>query len=76
MLIIKKNGLKKKENNLNLVFSCLRYIKKDLLKPDNKYESGEIFHDWINLHKPYILRKKKFTKNSVDYVFLLILLII
>ena len=33
----------------------------------NKYESGEIFHDWINLHKPYILRKTKFTKNSVDY---------
>ncbi len=49
------------------IFSCLRYIKKDLLRPDNKYESGEIFHDWINLHKPNILRKKKFTKNSVDY---------
>jgi len=49
------------------IFSCLRYIKKDLLRPDNKYESGEIFHDWINLHKPYILRKNKFTKNSVDY---------
>ena len=49
------------------IFSCLRYIKKDLLRADNKYESCEIFHDWINLHKPFILRKNKFTKNSVEY---------
>jgi hypothetical protein len=49
------------------IFSCLRYIKKDLLRIDNKYESNEFFHDWINLHKPFILRKNKFTKNSVDY---------
>lgn len=49
------------------IFSCLRCIKKDLLRVDNKYESEELFHDWINLHKPHILRKNKFTKNSVDY---------
>ena len=49
------------------IFSCLRYIKKDLLRTDNKYESDELFHDWINLHKPNILRKNKFTKNSVEY---------
>jgi len=49
------------------IFSCLRCIKKDLLRIDNKYESSEIFHDLINLHKPHILRKNKFTKNSVDY---------
>ena len=51
----------------NNIYASLRKIKKDLLKVDDNYESDELFHDWINLHKSHIIRKQKFTKNSVDY---------
>ena len=51
----------------NSIYCDLRKVKKDLLRTDNEFESDEMFHNWIKKHKPFILRKNKFVKNSVDY---------
>ena len=51
----------------NSIYSDLRKVKKDILRIDNTFESDEMFHDWIKKHKPLILRKNKFTKDSVEY---------
>ncbi len=51
----------------NGIYSDIRKVKNDLLRTDNKLESDEFFHDWVKKHKPNILTKDKFTKNSVEY---------
>jgi hypothetical protein len=51
----------------NSIYIDLRKVKNDLLRTDNEYESDEMFHKWIKTHKPFILRKNKLQKNSIDY---------
>jgi arginine repressor len=51
----------------NSIYTDLRKVKKDLLRTDNEFESDEMFHNWIKIHKPFILRKNKLSKNSIDY---------
>ena len=51
----------------NSIFADLRKVKNDLLKIDDDFESDEMFHKWIKTHKPFILRKNKLSKNSIDY---------
>lgn len=51
----------------NSIYSDLRKVKKDLLRTDDNFESDEMFHKWIKTHKPFILRKNKLIKNSIDY---------
>lgn len=51
----------------NSIYADLRKVKNDLLKIDDDFESDEMFHKWIKTHKPFILRKNKLTKNSIDY---------
>jgi len=51
----------------NSIYSDLRKVKKDLLRTDDNFESDEMFHKWIKTHKPFILRKNKLMKNSIDY---------
>jgi len=51
----------------NSIYADLRKVKNDLLKIDNDFESDEMFHKWIKTHKPFILRKNKLSKNSIDY---------
>ena len=51
----------------NQIYKEFRQIKKDLIKIDDKYESNKKYHKWINLHRKNIIRKDKFTKNSIDY---------
>jgi len=51
----------------NSIFADLRKVKNDLLKIDDDFESDEMFHKWIKIHKPFILRKNKLSKNSIDY---------
>ncbi len=51
----------------NGIYSDIRKVKNDLLRTDNKLESDEFFHGWIKKHKPNILTKDKFIKNSVEY---------
>jgi len=58
---------KTKDEVKNSIYADLRKVKKDLLKSDNNFDSDEMFHDWIKKHKSSILRKDKFTKNSVEY---------
>ena len=52
---------------INETYYELRLVKKDLLKSTNNFESNEIFNDWLKLHKPNIIRKNKFDKDSIDY---------
>ena len=51
----------------NSIYSDLRKVKKDLLRTDDNFESDEMFHKWIKTYKPFILRKNKLMKNSIDY---------
>jgi hypothetical protein len=59
--------IEKKKEIKNSIYTDLRKVKKDLLRTDNKFESDEMFHNWIKIHKPFILRKNKLSKNSIDY---------
>ena len=52
---------------INQSYVDLRLVKKDLLKSTDNFESDEIFSDWLKLHKPNIIRKNKFDKDSIDY---------
>jgi len=52
---------------INQSYADLRLVKKDLLKSTDNFESDEIFSDWLKLHKPNIIRKNKFNKDSIDY---------
>ena len=51
----------------NSIYADLRKVKNDLLKIDDNFKSDEMFHKWIKIHKPFILRKNKLSKNSIDY---------
>ena len=51
----------------NSIYADLRKVKNDLLKIDDDFKSDEMFHKWIKTHKPFILRKNKLSKNSIDY---------
>ena len=51
----------------NSIYSDLRKVKKDLLRTDDNFESDEMCHKWIKTHKPFILRKNKLMKNSIEY---------
>ncbi len=51
----------------NSIYSDLRKVKKDLLRTDNKLESDDFFHEWIKEHKPKIISKNKFDKDSLNY---------
>ena len=59
-----KNEKKELRNQL---YSEFRKIKKDIVKLDNNYESNNKYHEWINMHRTNIIRKNKFTKNSIEY---------
>lgn len=56
-----------KKEKRNQIYKEFRQIKKDLLKIDDKYESDKKYHKWINIHRKNIIRKDKFTKDSIDY---------
>jgi hypothetical protein len=45
----------------------LRKIKNDLLKLTDNYESDKKHHKWLNIHRKNIIRKDKFSKDSVVY---------
>jgi hypothetical protein len=63
----KKLNKEEKKEIRNQIYKEFRQIKKDLLKLDDKYESDKKYHKWINGHRKNIVRKDKFTKDSVDY---------
>jgi hypothetical protein len=56
-----------KKEMKNSVYSDLRTVKKDLLRTDNKFVSDDFFHEWIKEHKPKIISKNKFDKDSLNY---------
>jgi hypothetical protein len=45
----------------------LRTIKNDLLKLKDNYESDKKYHQWLNIHRKNIIRKDKFSKDSIVY---------
>lgn len=49
------------------IYSEFRLIKKDLVKNNNLYESEKKYHNWLNIHRPNIIRKLKFQKDSIEY---------
>ena len=63
----KKLNKDEKKELRNQIYKEFRQIKKDLVKIDDKYESDKKYHKWINGHRKNIVRKDKFTKDSVDY---------
>jgi len=63
-LKLDKKETKKKVSELRAEF---RKIKKDLLRLNSTYGSDPQYHDWINLHRPNIIKKLKFDKNSIYY---------
>ena len=63
----KKLNKDEKKEMKNQVYKVFRQIKKDLVKVNDEYESDKKYHKWINMHRKNIVRKDKFTKDSIDY---------
>ena len=59
------NDVEKKQKKKE-VYDSHRQIKKDILRFDNKLESNVLFHNWIKLHKPNIIRKTKEFKHPKE----------
>jgi hypothetical protein len=62
-----KTDDEKKELKTNFCKELYK-IKSDLKKLDNiEYDSDKQYHNWINEHRPNIILRKTFDKNSLDY---------
>lgn len=56
-----------KKNQRDKIYGEFRQIKKDIVKLTNEFESDKKYHEWINKHKKYIIRKDSFKKNDLNY---------
>jgi hypothetical protein len=64
---IKEIDTKTKKELKTKIYSEFRLVKKDLVKNNNIYESDKKYHNWLNTHRPNIIKKSKFFKDSIDY---------
>ena len=53
------------KRNISIEF---RKVKEDLLSPlGTVYASPEVYHKWLDVHKPNLIKKDKFMKDSIQY---------
>lgn len=64
---IQKIPDKDKKQLINNIYLEFRLIKQDLLSIDNNYKSDIKYHNWLNIHKKFIITKNKFDKDSIYY---------